>query len=159
MRSVERLQNSIKLSENHCIAKEKYKCIKSFFLECIVSHLLKLNLPYNFFFFIKDKFSFTLCKIACLYRSINSIAAVPYQQQTFIPADQSAFQRAGTTGQYTITGQPSPLASVGGQTVVSTSQRQLNGQFVDPAATANQSVAYERQDYVNGYQQQVRVAD
>lgn len=95
----------------------------------------------------------------CLYQSINSNVAVPYQQQTFIPADQSAFQRAGTTGQYTITGQPSPLAPVGGQTVVSTSQRQLNGQFVDPAATANQSVAYERQDYVNGYQQQVRVAD
>ncbi|EFN73123.1 hypothetical protein EAG_02050 [Camponotus floridanus] len=84
---------------------------------------------------------------------------VSYQQQTFIPADQSAFQRAGTTGQYTITGQPSPLAPVGGQTVVSTSQRQLNGQFVDPAASANQSVAYERQDYVNGYQQQVRIAD
>ncbi|XP_014486705.1 PREDICTED: DNA N6-methyl adenine demethylase [Dinoponera quadriceps] len=79
---------------------------------------------------------------------------VSYQQQTFITADQSAFQRAGTTGQYTITGQPSPLATVGGQPVVSTPQRQMNGQFVDPAATANQPVAYERQDYVNGYQQQ-----
>ncbi|XP_018309964.1 tet methylcytosine dioxygenase-like isoform X3 [Mycetomoellerius zeteki] len=79
---------------------------------------------------------------------------VPYQQQTFITADQSAFQRAGTTGQYTITGQPSPLTPVVGQTVVSTPQRQLNGQFVDPSATTNQSVAYERQDYVNGYQQQ-----
>ncbi|XP_032688630.1 uncharacterized protein LOC116852409 isoform X3 [Odontomachus brunneus] len=78
---------------------------------------------------------------------------VPYQQQTFITADQSAFQRAGTTGQYTITGQPSPLASVGGQTVP-TPQRQMNGQFVDPATSANQPVAYERQDYVNGYQQQ-----
>lgn len=43
--------------------------------------------------------------------------------------------------------------------MVSTSQRQLNGQFVDPAATANQPVTYERQDYVNGYQQQVRVSD
>lgn len=101
-----------------------------------------------------------LCKIAmnCLINLLNLNVTVSYQQQTFIPADQSAFQRAGTTGQYTITGQPSPLAPVGGQTVVSTSQRQLNGQFVDPAATANQSVAYERQDYVNGYQQQVRIA-
>lgn len=88
---------------------------------------------------------------------VNPNVAVPYQQQTFITADQSAFQRAGTTGQYTITGQPSPLTPVGGQTVVSASQRQLNGQFVDPA-NANQSVAYERQDYVNGYQQQVRDA-
>lgn len=40
--------------------------------------------------------------------------------------------------------------------MVSTPQRQLNGQFVD---TANQPVAYERQDYVNGYQQQVSVFD
>lgn len=66
-------------------------------------------------------------------------------------------ERATTPGDYIIGGQPS--APVGGQTVVSTPQRQLNGQFVDPAATANQSVAYERQDYVNGYQQQVRVSD
>lgn len=99
-----------------------------------------------------------LHKIACLYQHFNFNVTVPYQQQTFITTDQSAFQRAGTTGQYTITGQPSPLTPVGGQTVVSTPQRQLNGQFVDPSATANQSVAYERQDYVNGYQQQVSIS-
>jgi len=91
-----------------------------------------------------------------VYQHINFNIIVPYQQQTFITTDQSAFQRAGTTGQYTITGQPSPLTPVGGQ-AVSTPQRQLNGQFVDPSATTNQSVAYERQDYVNGYQQQVSV--
>ncbi|XP_017888438.1 DNA N6-methyl adenine demethylase isoform X2 [Ceratina calcarata] len=79
---------------------------------------------------------------------------VAYQQQTFITTDQSAFQRAGATGQYTITGQPSPLPPVAPQTVPSTAQRPLNGQFMDPAATATQSVGYERQDYVNGYQQQ-----
>lgn len=90
---------------------------------------------------------------------INFNVTVSYQQQTFITADQSAFQRAGTTGQYTITGQPSPLTPVGGQAVASTPQRQLNGQFVDPSATTNQSVTYERQDYVNGYQQQVSVFD
>lgn len=86
----------------------------------------------------------------------NFLITVAYQQQTFITTDQSAFQRAGATGQYTITGQPSPLPSVAPQTVPSTAQRPLNGQFMDPAATATQSVGYERQDYVNGYQQQVQ---
>ncbi|XP_011303337.1 uncharacterized protein Tet [Fopius arisanus] len=80
--------------------------------------------------------------------------AVTYQQQAFIATDQSAFQRAGSTGQYTITGQPSPLAPVAPQTGAPPSQRPLNGQFMDPAATPNQSVGYERQEYVNGYQQQ-----
>lgn len=86
----------------------------------------------------------------------NFLITVAYQQQTFITTDQSAFQRAGATGQYTITGQPSPLPPVAPQTVPSTTQRPLNGQFMDPAATATQSVGYERQDYVNGYQQQVQ---
>jgi len=99
-----------------------------------------------------------LHKIACIHQRVNFNVIVSYQQQTFITADQSAFQRAGTTGQYTITGQHSPLTSVGGQAVVATSQRQLNGQFVDPSATTNQPVAYERQDYVNGYQQQVSIS-
>ena len=87
----------------------------------------------------------------------NFLITVAYQQQTFITTDQSAFQRAGATGQYTITGQPSPLPPVAPQTVPSTAQRPLNGQFMDPAATATQSVGYERQDYVNGYQQQVQL--
>ncbi|XP_063975356.1 methylcytosine dioxygenase TET isoform X3 [Diachasmimorpha longicaudata] len=79
---------------------------------------------------------------------------VTYQQQAFIATDQSAFQRAGSTGQYAITGQPSPLAPVAPQTGAPPPQRPLNGQFMDPAATPNQTVGYERQEYVNGYQQQ-----
>lgn len=83
--------------------------------------------------------------------------SVAYQQQAFIATDQSAFQRASTTGQYAITGQPSPLAPVAPQTGAPPPQRPLNGQFMDPAATAGQSVGYEtRQEYVNGYQQQVK---
>lgn len=89
---------------------------------------------------------------------VRIVIAVAYQQQTFITTDQSAFQRAGTTGQYTITGQPSPLTPVAPQTAASTPQRPLNGQFMDPASTPTQPVGYERQDYVNGYQQQVRIA-
>lgn len=81
---------------------------------------------------------------------------VTYQQQTFITTDQSAFQRAGSTGQYTITGQPSPLAPVAAQNTTTTPQRPLNGQFMDPAVTPGQ-VGYERQEYVNGYQQQVSI--
>lgn len=84
------------------------------------------------------------------------LITVAYQQQAFIATDQSAFQRAGATGQYAITGQPSPLAPVAPQTGGSTPQRGLNGQFMDPAATPGQPVGYERQEYVNGYQQQVR---
>lgn len=85
-----------------------------------------------------------------------SLISVTYQQQTFITADQSAFQRAGTTGQYAITGQPSPLAPVAAQAPqAATPQRPLNGQFIDPAGTTVQPVAYDRQEYVNGYQQQV----
>ena len=96
-----------------------------------------------------------------------------YQQQAFITADQSAFQRAGSTGpagggaaagtapgQYALTGQPSPLAPVAGQTATSPAsaqqqRAQMNGQFIDPASTTAQPVPYERQEYVNGYQQQV----
>lgn len=81
---------------------------------------------------------------------------VTYQQQAFIATDQSAFQRAGSTGQYAITGQQSPLATVAAQTGAAQPQRTLNGQFMDPAATPGQAVGYEpRQEYVNGYQQQV----
>lgn len=83
------------------------------------------------------------------------MVSVAYQQQAFITADQSAFQRAGATGQYAITGQPSPLAPVVAQSAATTVQRPLNGQFMDPASTAGQPVGYERQEYVNGYQQQV----
>lgn len=80
-----------------------------------------------------------------------------YQQQTFIATDQSAFQRAGSTGQYTIPGQPSPLATMAPQTSAPPSQRPLNnGQFIDPSLTPSQSASYEpRQEYANGYQQQV----
>ncbi|KAJ8670320.1 hypothetical protein QAD02_001579 [Eretmocerus hayati] len=83
---------------------------------------------------------------------------VAYQQQTFITADQSAFQRASSAGPYTIAGQPSPLGPVGSQTGNPQAQRPtLNGQFIDPTAaatTAPQTVNYDRQEYVNGYQQQ-----
>lgn len=76
-----------------------------------------------------------------------------YPQQTFMATDQSVFQRNNSTGQYTISTQPSSLPSAVQQTPA-TPQRQINGQFIDPIVTSGQSI-YERQEYVNGYQQQV----
>lgn len=102
--------------------------------------------------------------VDCLRRdervtTLKLFITVAYQQQTFITTDQSAFQRAGATGQYAITGQPSPLTPVAPQTTATTPQRPLNGQFIDPAVTPNQSVGYDRQEYVNGYQQQVSIEE